>query len=82
MYYSNNNNNNNNNETNLFVTAGGRGEFLVTFGRVSVRLGPGGRERKERRGKEGRTEREREREITINAEQVNFIWPNFRCELN
>ena len=59
MYYS-NNNNNNNNETNLFVTAGGR-EFLVTFGRVSVRLGPGGRERKERRGKEGRTERERER---------------------
>lgn len=69
MYYS--NNNNNNNETNLFVTAGGRGEFLVTFGRVSVRLGPGGRERKERRGKEGRTEGERE--ISINAEQVNFI---------
>lgn len=81
MYYS---NNNNNNETNLFVTAGGRGEFLVTFGRVSVRLGPGGRERKERRGRKGRTEREREkeREISINTEQVNFIWQSFRSELN
>ena len=62
MYYS-NNNNNNNNETNLFVTAGGRGEFLVTFGRFSVRLGPGGRERKEKEGEEGKDRgRERKKE--------------------
>ena len=79
MYYSNNNNNNNNNETNLFVTAGGR-EFLVTFGRVSVRLGPGEKGEEGEGGKD--REGEREREISINAEQANFVWPSFRSELN
>ena len=44
----------------------------------------GGRERKGGEEREGQRERgrEREREISINAEQVNFIWPNFRSGLN